>query len=382
MTKTAKAPAKATTKAPAKTDVKVDVKAPAKATTKADVKTSDALNVHGVTLAFGDADKGGTVKKPLVTLLDITSIKVVKGFNPRRNFSGVEELAASIKQDGLLSALVVRPAKSDGTFNLVSGERRLRAATLAGLTQVPVLVRTDLAADDLRAKALAVVENSEDMRCNLNPIELGYVFAEMEKQGWTVPQIAKEVRHNVALVRRCLTLLTAPADMQTAVAEGRMAMAPALELAKLDPATLAEIRTSLTAESSANEVRKLAKEAAKKLADPDTVHDGKGANKKKGAERTASLATWKSSREKNVMLASRCALLRDGLEADVQDDPEMLHGLRGLIAGLLWDRGDIAENILPPADSTEASEMKINKLFMSIVVKEAAKAPAPKTAGK
>jgi ParB family transcriptional regulator, chromosome partitioning protein len=335
-------------------------------------------SVNGVVLNYGDPSAGGTAKKPLMTMMPRASIVVLPGFNPRRNFTGIEELAAAIKREGPLSTLVVRPTSNEGIFALVSGERRLRAYGLLEAKEVPVLIRTDLKDDDLRARAVAVAENSDNLRSNLNAVELGFVFKDMEKQGWTIPQIAKETCTEVTLVRRCLSLMDAPEDMQQKVAKGELALAPVLEFAKLDQATREAIRASLTTDTSAPEVRKLAKEAARKVADPEKVHDGKRTSGKKGAERAASLATWKSSSEKNAVLAKLCSLLKGAVAANVQEDIEMVHQLRGMVGMLLWDRGDLEEYTLPEMDTKVGEDMKINKLFMSIVTKEALKAEKKK----
>ena len=94
----------------------------------------------------------------------VSEIEVPEGFNPRREFdeTALEQLAASIKKNGITTALTV--AREDGHFVLIDGERRLRAAKKAGVKEVPVLVR-----DDENALAAALVANVQ--REDLNPIE-------------------------------------------------------------------------------------------------------------------------------------------------------------------------------------------------------------------
>lgn len=354
-------------------------KTPAKKAEKSEAPAAPIATVvptvNGVELSFGDLKGGGTAKSPLIAMLALKSITVQKGFNPRLKFNGIEELSASIKKDGLLSALVVRPGDKDGQFVLVAGERRLRALQALGVDSVPVLVRTDLKTDDQKAKAAAVAENSEDGRYNLNAIELGRVFAELEKGGWTVARIAGECNVETQKVRRCLTLMQAPEDVRLRVEAGTMSVAPALELAKLDPATREKIKGSLSEDTSANEVRRLAKEAGKETATDAETHDGKSAKKKKGASRAASLAVWKGSKEKQSTIAMLCSLL-NGATAEEKDSSDFSE-MRGAVAALLWDRGDLSDVTLPAAGTADAKEIKLLKTFDAIVAAEAKKHTPP-----
>lgn len=303
-----------------------------------------------------------------------------KGFNPRVKFSGIDELAASIKKVGLLSALTVRPAEKEGAFYVVAGERRLRALDALGVDQIPVSIRTDLATDDNRAKAAAIAENSKDGRSDLNAIELGRVFVEFERQGWTAAKIAAECNTEIHTVRRCITLMDAPDDVKKKVEAGTVAIAPALELAKLDDATRAAIKSSLTDDTSATEVRRLAKEAAKATAaGAASSTDGKSAKKKKGSARAASLATWRGSKEKQAQLAELCSLMSSSNEEE-KKLPDYFE-VRGAVAALLWDRGDLGKVVLPDQASTDAKDLKVLKTFDEIVKAEAKKV-APRSGSR
>ena len=102
------------------------------------------------------------VEAPEVNTVKIDTIEVEKGFNPRGTVTkqSVADLTKSIRQEGLLQPILVRPSE-DG-FKLVAGHRRYTAAKAAGLTEIPVLIRT---MDDEEAKAAAFDENEqrEDM---------------------------------------------------------------------------------------------------------------------------------------------------------------------------------------------------------------------------
>jgi ParB family chromosome partitioning protein len=123
---------------------------------------------------------------------------------PRRQFDekGLEELAASIREHGVLQPVTVRQ-QPDGTFELIAGERRWRAAQLAGLSQIPAQVRTT---DDAGSLELALVENLQ--REDLNPLEEAYGYEQLAAQfDMTQEQIASKVGKDRATIANALRLL-------------------------------------------------------------------------------------------------------------------------------------------------------------------------------
>lgn len=136
---------------------------------------------------------------------------------PRRDFP-VEELDAladSIKSQGLLQPVVVRPSESGG-YELIAGERRWRAAARAGFDRVPAIVRKTSDEDML---PLALVENL--LRQDLNPIEEAQAYQELsESAGWTQELIATKVSKSRAHVANAIRLLHLPAEIQSEVASG------------------------------------------------------------------------------------------------------------------------------------------------------------------
>ena len=138
---------------------------------------------------------------------------------PRRTFDreALEDLASSLKRHGVLSPLVAR--KHEGRYILIAGERRLRAAGLAGLHEVPVVVRdAEAPAEQLE---LALVENLQ--RADLDPIEsaLGYERL-VQLYGYTQEEVATRVGKNRATVANALRLLKLPEFVQLAVRDGRL----------------------------------------------------------------------------------------------------------------------------------------------------------------
>lgn len=129
---------------------------------------------------------------------------------PRKQFNeeSLNELADSIKEQGLLQPLVVRPRGHD--YELIAGERRWRAAQLAGLHEVPVVVRD---VDDRKALELALIENLQ--RENLNPIEEAQGYAQLLNQfNLTQEEAAVRVGKNRVTVTNLLRLLHLPTEVQ------------------------------------------------------------------------------------------------------------------------------------------------------------------------
>ncbi len=137
---------------------------------------------------------------------------------PRQTFprSGIEELAASIREVGVLQPLVVR--STPGGFELIAGERRLRAAKEAGLERVPVLIRQ---AGDNESMELALVENLQ--RENLSPLETAAAYqALMEGFGLTKDQLARRLGKSRAAVTNTLRLAQLPEPIREMLGQGQL----------------------------------------------------------------------------------------------------------------------------------------------------------------
>jgi len=128
----------------------------------------------------------------------------------------IKELSDSIREQGVIQPLVVSP-KSDGRYELIAGERRLRASKLAGLEDVPVYVKT---VDDEGLLALSIIENVQ--REDLNPIEEARAYQELIDQfDYTQDEVAKQVGKSRVAVANSLRLLKLPRAIQEDVASGR-----------------------------------------------------------------------------------------------------------------------------------------------------------------
>ena len=177
------------------------------------------------------------VRDQPITHLPISQLTAGK-YQPRRHFDAeaLAELADSIEKHGLMQPIVVR-ALSSTTYEIIAGERRFRAAQLAKLTKVPVIVRD---VDDAEALELALIENIQ--RADLNPLEeaAGYQRL-MDEFGYTQEKLAPVVGKSRSHIANLLRLLKLPASIKARIDSGQLTMghARALLMAK-DPETLAQ----------------------------------------------------------------------------------------------------------------------------------------------
>jgi ParB family chromosome partitioning protein len=171
-------------------------------------------------------------------MVPLASLKPSR-FNPRRAFSEahLEELAASIRERGLVQPLVVRPAKGGGeTYEIVAGERRWRAAQLAQLHEVPVVVR---ALSDQESIEIAIIENVQ--REDLNSIEEaeGYKLL-MDGHDYTQEDLARVIGKSRSHLANTLRLLKLPEGVQQYVRAGSLSAGHARALiGRSDAAALA-----------------------------------------------------------------------------------------------------------------------------------------------
>lgn len=150
---------------------------------------------------------------------------------PRRHFSEVElqELAGSIKEHGILQPLLVAE-KTDGGYELIAGERRLRAAQLAGLATVPVIVKAAAESEKLE---LALIENIQ--RQDLNALEEAFAYQRLvEEFGLTQQQVAEKVGKSRPAVTNMIRLLELPEEIQQALVEEKINMGQARALLSIE----------------------------------------------------------------------------------------------------------------------------------------------------
>ena len=153
-------------------------------------------------------------------------------YQPRSDFddAGLEELAESIRSQGLVQPIVVTPG-SEGKFTIVAGERRWRAARRAGLLEVPVVIRE--LESDRQLLELALVENLQ--RSDLNPVEEGEAYRSLKDSfGLSQEEIARQVGRARSTISNAVRLLTLPEEIQDMLRDGRLTAGLARPLLSLD----------------------------------------------------------------------------------------------------------------------------------------------------
>jgi ParB family transcriptional regulator, chromosome partitioning protein len=162
------------------------------------------------------AGQAGTPPQLAVLMVEHDRI-VISRFQPRRVFEpeALDELAAAIKSQGVVEPLIVRPSTT-GNYELIAGERRLRASRLAGLERVPVIVRE---LDDRGALELSLVENL--LRENLNPVEEGNAFSRLNREfALTHEEIASRIGKSRTYVTNVIRLTELPPAILEMIGSG------------------------------------------------------------------------------------------------------------------------------------------------------------------
>lgn len=207
------------------------------------------------------------VKIPVDTTLKIKDIEINKN-QPRKYFNeeGLEELAASIKQHGVIEPLVV--TKRENYYLLVSGERRWRASMKAGLKEVPVVIKDYT---DQEVLEIGLIENIQ--RENLNPIEEAKAYKQLIRDfGLKQDEVAKRVSKNRSTITNIMRLLNLSEPVQTMVIEEKLSNGHARALLAIEDEELQEeaankiINEQLSVRETEKLVKKLLNQKPKKEA--------------------------------------------------------------------------------------------------------------------
>ena len=175
-------------------------------------------------------DISGDYVAGAVAEIDINLIEA-NPFQPRTEFDqeALEELAQSIKEQGVIQPVTVRKLGYN-RYQLISGERRLRASKLAGLSKIPVFIRI---ANDEQMLELALIENIH--RENLNAIEVAISYQRLiDECNLTQEQLSEKVGKSRPTIANFLRLLKLPAEIQIALRDGHISMAHARALINID----------------------------------------------------------------------------------------------------------------------------------------------------
>lgn len=172
-----------------------------------------------------------TVREREVLEVEISRIQPGK-YQPRLEFDKEkqQELVDSIREKGVVQPVIVRA--TDGQFELIAGERRLRAAKELGWTKIPALIKN---VSDEQALELAIIENVQ--RENLNPIEEAKAYLKLSNEfNLTQDDIAKKVGRNRVTVANAMRLLKLPAEIQDDVSSGKISAGHAKVILMLESA--------------------------------------------------------------------------------------------------------------------------------------------------
>ena len=194
---------------------------------------------------------------------------------PRKEFSdeAITTLAESIREHGMLQPILVRPIKSGG-YQIVAGERRWRAARMAGLDEVPVNIRE---LSDLETMQIAIIENLQ--RENLNPIEEAAGYNDLiEKYGMTQEKVAKMVGRSRSAVANAVRILSLPDRVLKMVKSGDISAGHARALLGFEDEEML-IATALRAAGGGLTVRQVEK-AAQKSTEHTEENSAEKSNKK------------------------------------------------------------------------------------------------------
>ncbi|MBU3622666.1 ParB/RepB/Spo0J family partition protein [Polynucleobacter sp. AP-Latsch-80-C2] len=179
-----------------------------------------------------------------INRLPLSALQAGK-YQPRQKMEAgaLQELAESIREQGVMQPLLVRLV-SAGKYEIIAGERRFRAATIAGLTEVPVLVSS---ADDQAAAAMALVENMQ--REDLNPLEESQGLARLiEEFGFTHEQAAKAVGKSRSAITNLLRLAQLAKPVQAMLLAGDIDMGHARALLPLPGASQVALAQRIAAQ--------------------------------------------------------------------------------------------------------------------------------------
>jgi ParB family chromosome partitioning protein len=186
---------------------------------------------------------------------------------PRREFASesLAELADSIKELGVVQPITLRQTAPD-SYQIISGERRWRAAKMAGLTAIPAYIRT---ADDENVMEMALIENIQ--REDLNAIEIALAYQHLlDGYGLTQEQLSQRLGKNRATIANSLRLLKLPAQVQVALQNRQIDMGHARALLALDSPAL-QVKLFSEIQNEGYSVRKV-EEMVKDLNEGASVH--------------------------------------------------------------------------------------------------------------
>lgn len=252
---------------------------------------------------------------------------------PRKDFNreALESLADSISAMGVLQPIVVREnIQYPGTYEIIAGERRWRAAKMAGLSEIPAVV---LDSDELKTAQVALIENLQ--RENLNALEEAMAYAALiDKFALTQEQIAKQVGKSRSAVANTLRLLDLPESIAEMVKEGTLSAGHARTLLPLeDPEEMEMAANRIVARSlSVRDAEALVKRLLAAADEPDQVE----IDSEKGLEKLTRIHMKELENRARATLSRRVRIINTGKKKTVEltfEDNEDLETLLKKLCG-------------------------------------------------
>ncbi|USO01828.1 MAG: ParB/RepB/Spo0J family partition protein [Alphaproteobacteria bacterium] len=207
---------------------------------------------------FGD-EQLSSVKDATTKRLPLSAL-IPSHYQPRQHFDGaeLESLAQSVRQHGILQPVLVRPTQQTDTYEIVAGERRWRASKIAGVPDIPVIIRDDIS--DQQALELGLLENIQ--RHDLTIIEEARGYQRLMKEfGYTQDTLSHTLGKSRSHIANVLRLLGLPENIQDLVSKGKISFGHARTLVGLTPEQSAWVleavlRKNLTVRQTEKLVRK------------------------------------------------------------------------------------------------------------------------------
>jgi len=203
------------------------------------------------------ADISGSFVVGAIAAIPINQIEP-NPFQPREDFDpeALNDLATSIKEQGIIQPITVRKMGYD-KYQLISGERRLKASKIAGITEIPCYIRI---ANDQQMLEMALVENIQ--RENLNALEIAISYQRLlDECELTQEELSQRVGKNRTTVSNYIRLLKLPAEIQVSIRDGKITMGHARALINIDDelTQLAILRNIILKDLSVREVEEIAR---------------------------------------------------------------------------------------------------------------------------
>lgn len=154
--------------------------------------------------------------------------------NPRENLTGIDELAVSIRENGLIQPIVVQRIPGQKKLQILAGHRRYAACVKLGWTKIPAIIRRDMLPDE--ELLLMLVENGQ--RAGLDPIEEGRALSKLKSQGLSDNDIARKIGRSNAYVWGRIKLLSLPIEEQEQLRAGTITIGAATDKARTDSGSM------------------------------------------------------------------------------------------------------------------------------------------------